>query len=508
MFRTRASASTVTRTLLVAAVAATPLLLATPAFAMANVTTASFSNGTLTVTGNAIWDRPITVDGVVLGTSDAGGNFTITQPGFVPPADCTVDVNDGSARATTVIVKGCAPTTATVAMLPDRAELGPFTAGVQLGSTVVSFPGSIGPDSWQIVAGALPKGLTMTVPQPTARPLPNTPQQLTYAQISGTPTTPGTGSITFKATDSRGLTATRTYTVTVNPALPVAITPEPWSPLTVGSSTNLWIDGSGGVTPYSWAVTAGALPPGMTLIQDVATGPNVRVGGTPTTAGTYSWTLRLTGTQGGATTRDFSVTVAAPAAPVVDPTPAPAPQPAPVSMSVQSFTLNPATVPGGTGSTGTVTVTTPAPAGGTAVILSSSNPQLAAVPATVTVPEGATSATFPIATTALAFDQSATIDATYAGTLQSTLTVTAPVPPNADTVSIGRAEYDAAKNLLRVDASSSASGAVLKVYYTGTDTLIGTISGTTGQFAVGLNPVNITVRSSLGGTASKAVTAK
>jgi hypothetical protein len=508
MFRIRASASTVTRTVLVAAVAATPLLMTTPAFAMANVTRADFSNGTLTVAGNAIWDRTITVDGVPMGTSDAGGNFTITQPGYTPPADCTIDVNDGSARATNVTLKGCTPTAATVAMLPDRAELGPFTAGVELGSTIVSFPGSIGPDSWQIVAGALPKGLTMTVPQPTARPLPNTPQQLTYAQISGTPTTAGTGSITFRATDSRGLTATRTYTVTVNPALPVAITPEPWSPLTVGSSMNLWIDGSGGVTPYSWAVTAGALPPGMTLIQDAATGPNVRVGGTPTTAGTVTWTLQLTGTQGGTTTRDFSVTVAEPVAPAPEPTPTPAPDPAPVFMSIQSFSLNPSTVAGGAGSTGTVTLTTTAPAGGTAVILSSSNPALATVPATVTVPAGATSATFPITTTAVAFDQSATIDATYAGTLQSKLTVTAPVPPNADTVSIGRAEYDTAKHQLRVDAASSGSGAVLKVYFTGTDTLIGTISGTGSQFTVSVNPVNITIRSSLGGTASKAVTAK
>jgi Putative Ig domain len=509
MFRTRASASTVTRTLLVAAVAATPLLLTTPAFAMANVTTASFSNGTLTVTGNAIWDRPITVDGVVMGTSDGGGLFTITQPGYTPPADCTVDVNDGSAKATTVTLKGCTPTVATVAMLPDRAELGPFTVGVNPGSTVVSFPGSIGPDSWQIVAGALPKGLTMTVPQPTARPLPNTPQQLTYAQIVGTPTTPGTGSITFKATDSRGLTATRTYTVTVNPGAPLTMAPEAWaSPLRVGESDSQWVDAGGGVQPYSWSVVGGAVPTGMTFVNDIPGGTPVRVTGTPTTAGDFTWTLRMTDALGTTLTQNFTATVAAPLAPAPEPAPAPAPQPAPVSMSIQSFSLNPATVAGGAASTGTVTVSTTAPAGGTAVILSSSNPQLAAVPATVTVPAGATSATFPITTTAVAFDQSATIDATYAGTLQSKLTVTAPVPPNADTVSIGRAEYDTAKNQLRVDASSSGSGAVLKVYYTGTDTLIGTISGTSGQFTVGLNPVNITVRSSLGGTASKAVTAK
>jgi hypothetical protein len=142
------------------------------------------------------------------------------------------------------------------------------------------------------------------------------------------------------------------------------------------------------------------------------------------------------------------------------------------------------------------------------VFLSSANPQVAGVPATVTVPAGETSATFPIVTTAVPFTQSVTIDATHTGTLQQRLTVTAPVPANADAVSISRVEYDTAKHQLRIDASSSGSGAVLKVYFTGTDTLVGTMSGTSGQFAVGLNPVNVTVRSSLGGTASKAVTAK
>ena len=127
---------------------------------------------------------------------------------------------------------------------------------------------------------------------------------------------------------------------------------------------------------------------------------------------------------------------------------------------------------------------------------------------TVTVPAGATSATFPIATTAVAFTQSATIDATYAGTLQAKLTVTAPVAGQRRRVSIGRAEYDTAKRQLRVDATSSGSGAILRVYFTGTDTLIGTLSGGSGQFTVSVNPVDITVRSSLGGTAARAVTAK
>jgi hypothetical protein len=284
MFRIRASASTVTRTLLVAAVAAIPLLTITPASATAVVTKAEFGSGTLKLEGTAIWSRPITVDGVVMTTSDGGGTFRISTSGYTPPADCTVDVNDGSARVTTVFLKGCtvtAPTSST-ALAPDRSELGPYPAGVTLATTVISFPGSIGPDSWQIVGGALPAGLSLSVPTPTTRPLPNPPASLTFAQVVGTPTTPGTSTVTFRATDVNGLTATRTYTMTVTSGLPVAITPEPWGLINVGTFTNLWIDGSGGVMPYHWAVTAGALPSGMTLIQDTLSGPSVRVGGTPT----------------------------------------------------------------------------------------------------------------------------------------------------------------------------------------------------------------------------------
>jgi hypothetical protein len=507
MALSRTTTSRLTRTLLVAAVAAVPVALAAPASATAVVSRADYSAGNLRIEGSAIWNRPITVDGVVMTTSDGGGAFKISRSGYTPPADCTVDVNDGSARVTTIRLNGCTPTAATAAILPDRAELGPFTAGVQLGSTVVSFAGSIGPDSWQIVGGALPSGLSMSVPTPTTRPLPNPPEQLTYALISGTPTTAGTGTVTFRATDVNGATATRTYTVTVNPAVPVAITPEPWSPVTVGEFTNLWIDGSGGVHPYSWAVTAGALPPGTTLIQDAVDGPSVRVGGTPTTAGTYDWTLQLTDVHGATTSRAFSVTVAEPAAPAPEPAPSPTPEPAPVFMSVTSLTLNPNTVAGGTSSTGTVTLSTAAPAGGTSVILSSGNPQAATVPATVTVPAGATSASFPITTAAVASSATVGIEATYAGTLTSNLVVTAPAP-DADTVSVGRAEYDTAKGQLRVDAASSGSGATLRVYATSTNALIGTLSAGTGQFSVPVDPQSITVRSSLGGASTRTVTAK
>src|SRR5881409_1529836 len=68
--------------------------------------------------------------------------------------------------------------------------------------------------------------------------------------------------------------------------------------------------------------------------------------------------------------------------------------------TVASLVLSPSTMAGGTGgsSTGTVTLNGLAPAGGTLVVLSSSNPGLAASRQTVLVDEGTGSATFTVAT--------------------------------------------------------------------------------------------------------------
>jgi uncharacterized protein (TIGR03790 family) len=64
-----------------------------------------------------------------------------------------------------------------------------------------------------------------------------------------------------------------------------------------------------------------------------------------------------------------------------------------------SLILNPQYPVGPASSTGTVVLPSPAPPGGTVVNLSSNRPSVAAVPASVTVPQGATSANFNITTT-------------------------------------------------------------------------------------------------------------
>lgn len=67
-------------------------------------------------------------------------------------------------------------------------------------------------------------------------------------------------------------------------------------------------------------------------------------------------------------------------------------------LELLNLTLNPTRVTAPASSTGTVILSGPAPAGGVSVALRSSETRKATVPASVTVPEGATSATFIITT--------------------------------------------------------------------------------------------------------------
>jgi hypothetical protein len=89
-----------------------------------------------------------------------------------------------------------------------------------------------------------------------------------------------------------------------------------------------------------------------------------------------------------------------------------------------------------------------------------------------------------------------------------------PPPPTADTVTIQRAEYDARKRTLMVEATSSNSSASLSVFKTSTDAQIGTLNNQgSGRYRatfsnITANPENITVKSTLGGSASRNVTLK
>lgn len=190
------------------------------------------------------------------------------------------------------------------------------------------------------------------------------------------------------------------------------------------------------------------------------------------------------------------------------PTPTPTPTPAPTT-TLSSVTLNPTSVTGGTSTNGTVTLSTAAPTGGAIVTLSSSNAAVATVPLSVTVAAGLTSANFTIITKAVTTTTSVNISGTY-GQLTRTALLTV---RSTDAVTVQRAEYMRGKKSVRVDAAGTNATATLKVYVTASGALIGMLKnngggGYSGMLPWPVNPQNITVRSSLGGAASRAVTLK
>lgn len=87
------------------------LLFPAAAAAAVSVSKAELQGTSLRIEGTAAAARTITVDGVAMGTSDASGRFKVERSGFAAPADCSVDVNDGSTTAAVARLSGCTVTT-------------------------------------------------------------------------------------------------------------------------------------------------------------------------------------------------------------------------------------------------------------------------------------------------------------------------------------------------------------------------------------------------------------
>jgi hypothetical protein len=106
-----------------------------------------------------------------------------------------------------------------------------------------------------------------------------------------------------------------------------------------------------------------------------------------------------------------------------------APPPGP---ALSALSLSPASVAGGTSSTGRVTLSGAAPSGG-AVVTLSDNSAATATPSSVTVPAGASSAGFTVTTNPVTAATASTISAVFAGvTRTAALTVNPPASPTPE----------------------------------------------------------------------------
>ncbi|MFN7997138.1 MAG: VCBS repeat-containing protein [Bryobacteraceae bacterium] len=177
--------------------------------------------------------------------------------------------------------------------------------------------------------------------------------------------------------------------------------------------------------------------------------------------------------------------------------------------SLTGLSLNPSSQFGIFSAQGLVTLSGPADANAV-ISLSSGNAAVASVPATVTVLAGSSTASFTIVLQPVAVDTVVPVTASIGGiTLSSPLTILKP----QDSLQITRAQYTARQAQFRVDATSTNATATLTAWNSDTGAAIGTLTNAgggkyTGTFTVPAAVIRVTLKSSLGGTVTGAVTQK
>ena len=180
-----------------------------------------------------------------------------------------------------------APTTLTI----GTTSLANGTIGIAYSQTLAA-TGGTGAYTWALTSGTLPAGLTLNA---------------STGLISGTPTAIASATpLTFKVTDSGSPVQTATVNLTLSVfAPPLTITTASLSNGVVGTPYSATLAASGGITPYSWQLTSGTLPNGLTL--NATTG---QISGTPTATATATpLTFKLTDSSSPAQTATVNLTL-------------------------------------------------------------------------------------------------------------------------------------------------------------------------------------------------------
>lgn len=158
-------------------------------------------------------------------------------------------------------------------------------------SVTYSFPlqaaGGNGTYSWALASGSLPSGIVLS----------------TSGALSGTPTQAGTFPFTARVNDGAGASATAALSLTVAASGSITITTTLLSNATLNVLYTASLQASGGTAPYTWSVTGGAPPTGISLSS------NGILSGTPSQAGTFSFTVRVNDATNLSVTATLSLTV-------------------------------------------------------------------------------------------------------------------------------------------------------------------------------------------------------
>lgn len=274
-------------------IAAAALTIATPS--LPNALTGSAYSQTLTASGGT----PPYTWAIVSGSLPAGlsldpksGILSGTPTGSPATSTFTVQVTDSTAGpAPLTAQKAFTLTISAPAVTVTTASLPNGTVGVAYAQTLQA-SGGTPPYSWSLASGSLPAGLKLTA---------------SSGAISGTPTTAGPFSFVVTVTDSAGLTAQKSLAITITN--PLTITTANLSG-TVGAAFSQSISASGGAAPYTFALTSGTLPTGLTF-----TASSDLISGTPTAAGTSTVTFTVTDSNRQTASATITITVSPAALP-------------------------------------------------------------------------------------------------------------------------------------------------------------------------------------------------
>jgi hypothetical protein len=212
--------------------------------------------------GSAPAGLALNASGVLSGTPTTAGTSTFTAK----VTDNTSPTPMAASQSYTITTG--AATSITTTSLPNGIAGSPY-------AQVLAATGGTTPYTWSLVSGTLPAGLTLTP----------------GGAISGIPTTAGPSNFTVKATDSTSptaQTATKSLSITITAGLTITTTSLPGGLATTTYSQAL--AASGGTSPYTWTITSGSLPNGLTLSSTGA------ISGAPTVSGTFSFVVQATDT--------------------------------------------------------------------------------------------------------------------------------------------------------------------------------------------------------------------
>ena len=272
----------------------------------------------------------LTIDpnlGILSGTPTYASTFTITIGVIDAVGQTTTHIYQFTVGGTnSITITTASPLPAGVINQAYSQNLAQ-TGGPSNTGTVVCPTTNDGIVCWSIVSGNLPAGLNIATNADGS------------ATIGGTPTAAGTFNFTvqagFEFTNALGVvsvTGTKAFSVTITGQLTMA-NPAPVSGFVNQQLPTMQFTASGGTPPYTYALLSGTLPPGVS--------PNAQTGavtGTPTQAGTFTFTIQVTDSARQTATAQGTITVTALTfSPTITPggTVTPATQP-PVTVSVGS----------------------------------------------------------------------------------------------------------------------------------------------------------------------------